>query len=209
MDIYERLNQTALMVPNVTTVALTAVVPGSKPAVSVCLFSHPDDVSTGVQKYENIGMVYAPNAKLRPQKVTQSDGEVRSVSINIGGLHLTSFLEAAGATEDEMVAIFTADRDDRIALLQQFVGVCVDCPMTGRVKGDDGQTRINFKFDKLDESAFADFTSFVERQKCAFSACDDQTLGDTLTKEAARSRMTRPDEGVVPTGVQEGDELLA
>lgn len=209
MDIYERLNQTELMVPNVTTVALTAVVPGSKPLVSVCLFSHTDDVSTGVQKYENVGLVYAPNAKLRPQKVTQSDGEVRSVSINIGGLHLTSFLEAAGATEDEMVAIFTADRDDRIALLQQFVGMCVDCPMTGRVKGDDGQTRINFKFDKLDDSAFADFTSFVERQKSVFSACDDETLGDTLNREAARSRMTRPDDAVTPVGVQDGDELMA
>jgi hypothetical protein len=210
MDIYERLNGQELMVPNVTTVVLSAVVPSrDKPHVSLCLFSHPDDVSSGVQKYQNVGLVYAPNAQLPPQKVKLSNGETRSMSFNIGGLHLTSFLQAAGATDSEIEAIFTANRDDRMDMIKCFVGVAVDCPMTGRVKDDKGVTRIQFKFDKLDDAAFADFSGFVKAQKNVFTAPEDKTLGDTLSKEAARTRLTRPEESVTPVGVQEGDELMA
>lgn len=200
MDIYDQLNSTELLVPNITTVVLTAVIAGSKPESSLMLFSHPDDVASGVQEYENIGMVYSPKAKLRANRV-----KGKALMYNIGGIHMTSFLKAVGATDEELVEVYRADRDTRVDLLQRYIGEVVNSPITGRVKGDDGVTRIAFKFEKVD---YDNLDEFIERQKTVFSSVDP-SLAPAIEREAAHKRNTRPDDAVVPSGMQEGDELLA
>ena len=58
------------------------------------------------------------------------------------------------------------------------------------------------------EVDYDNLSEYIERQKSVFSPTDP-SLAPAIEREAARARNTRPDDAVVPSGVQEGDELLA
>ena len=186
---------TTLLVPNVKTVCLTKVAKGSAPTTGMLIFRHTEDLRGEV--YEDVSMNFTRGANLPPQEI---DGERKSV--NLGYLRLISFMQAAGATEDEIREVMTYDRDHQVEVLKRFVGICVDCPMTGRVKGTDKVVRVQFKFGDVD---WDNINQYVADQQEAFSESD---LGRVLEVEAARERNTRGDDEVVPGQMQEGDELM-
>ena len=200
-DISEVLSSMELMVPNVTSVCLTRVTAGRTENTTVLIFSHPED-KKGIQ-YESILLTHTVGANLPANNYTNEEGDTARLVFNLGSLHLISFLQAVEATNDEIREIMTASRDDRVELMQRFVGECVTCPMTGRVKGSDGITRVGFKFDKID---WEDYSAYIQKQKIVFGP--ELDLGPALEKEAARKRNTRPDTAVVPNQMEEGDEFI-
>lgn len=200
-DIYDSLASMELMVPNVTTVCLTGVTEGRKPNTTVLVFRHPED-KKGTQ-YEAILLTHTVGANLPANNYTDSEGNTVRKVFNLGALYLISFLQAINVSDDEITKILTTSRDERVELFQRYVGECVTCPMTGRVKGSDGVVRVGFKFEDID---WDDFTGYINRQKCVFGKSED--LGPALEREAARARNTRPDTAVVPNEIEEGDELL-
>lgn len=200
-DIYDSLASMELMVPNITTVCLTAVTAGRKAHTTVMIFRHPEDVKG--TEYESILLTHTTGANLPANDYTNADGKTARKVFNLGALYLISFLQAVDASDDEIREVMTASRDERVDLLQRYVGECVTCPMTGRVKGSDGVKRVGFKFDEVD---WDDYTDFIDRQKVAFGPSED--LGPALVREAAQKRNTRPDNAVTPNEMEDGDELL-
>jgi len=200
-DIYSSLASMELMVPNVTSVCLTGVSEGKKPNTTVLIFRHPEDKKGN--QYESIILTHTVGANLPANNYTDESGDTRRVVFNLGSLHLISFLQAVDASDDEIREVMTASRDERVEMLKRYVGECVTCPMTGRVKGGDGVTRVGFKFEDID---WDDYTDFINRQKKVFGP--DFDLGPALEREEVRKRNTRPDNAVVPMSMEDGDELI-
>ena len=200
-DIYDSLASMELMVPNTTTVCLTGVSEGKKPNTTVMIFRHAEDKKG--QTYESVLLTHTAGANLPANNYTDEDGNTVRKVFNLGAIHLISFLQAVDASDDEIREVMGASRDERVDLLQRYVGECVTCPMTGRVKGSDGVTRVGFKFEDVD---WDDYTDYINRQKVVFGPAED--LGPALEREEARARNTRPDTAVVPNEMEEGDELL-
>ena len=196
----------SLLVPNVTEVVVSAVLASSKnPNSTTFLFKHPEDVASGQETYEQVGFTYTSNARTNPTRI-KKDGKIIRRSFNISGMQLRSLLIALG--EENPSEYFQMSRDEFVEACQKFVGLAVKTPMTGRVKGKDGQQYVNFKFtditrdDWRDPSLLADiFDGYAE----AFSPSE---LDVSVHREAAQKRLQRPDNGVVPVGAEEGDEIL-
>ena len=194
-----------LLVPNVTEVCLTGIYASKKnPETTVFVFSDPEDVANnGANVYENIVWAYTPSARLNPNDIALEDGTIKRRRINIGRIQLCSLLLAL--QEDDVRDVMAMGRDELVEHCQKYKGLCVTCPMTGRVKGKDGNTRVQFKFPDLDFDDPHDFAASVEEQKHVFGYSD---LDMHIHGERVKDKKTRPDNAVVPVGADDGDEIL-
>ena len=196
----------SLMVPNITEVVLSAVIASSKnPNSTTFLFKHPEDVSNGEETYEQVGFTYTSNARTNPTKV-KVGGKVVRRAVNISGIQFRSLLMAFG--EDDPSEFFKMNRDDLVDACQRFVGLAVKCPRTGRVKGKDGNQYVNFKFRDIQQDDWKDpalFGALLDEYAEGFGPSD---LDLAVHREAAQKRLQRPDGAVVPTGAEDGDEIV-
>ena len=196
-----------LLVPNVTEVCLTGVYPSkNNPKTTVFVFSDPQDVAEqGANQYENIVWSYTQGSRLNPTDVAMPDGTVKRKSINLGGIQLYSLLSALGVHEEEIPDFMTMNRNELANRCQLFEGLCVTCPMTGRVKSRDGVTRIQFKFPDLDFDSPETFAMSLEDFRNSFGPSD---LDMSIHSERVRVKMQRPENAVTPVGADEGDEII-
>lgn len=194
----------SLMVPNITEVVLSAVIPSSKnPNTTVFLFKHPEDVAQNKEEYEQVGFVYTSNARLSPNEIRTDDGGTEKRAVNPGAIQLLSLLSALRA--DNPADYLKMTRDDLVNECQLLVGLAVKCPMTGRVKGNDGNTYINFKFGDID---FTDPDTFRDSLNDFAEAFSPSDLDLNINTESRYKRLQRPDNAVVPAGAEDGDEIL-
>lgn len=198
---------TTLLVPNITEVCLTGVIASkNNPKSMTLIFAHPEDIANGKQEYENITFSYTSTATLNPTPVRLNDGSIAKRSVNLSGIQLRSLLTALGV--DEPGSYFRMTRDELVDAMQLFVGSCVTCPMTGRVKAKDGSEYINFKFRQITKEDYKDpdmFRDILDEYKDAFGPSD---LDVNIHREAANKRIQRPDNATVPSGAMDGDELI-
>lgn len=196
----------SLIVPNITEVCLAGVYGNkNKPNSMVVVFKHPQDVADDCDTYESIVWNYTIGAKMKPTAMIDAAGNNRRMAVNLGGVQLKSLLSAVGVDDDHLSGYMRMDRNTLVDEFQMFVGQCVTCPMTGRVKCKDGETRIQFKTPELDFTSAQSFTDSVNEHREIFGPSD---LDREIHSEAARKRITRPSGAVIPVGAEEGDEIV-
>ena len=196
----------SLIVPNITEVCLAGVYANkNKPNSMLFVFKHPEDVADDCDTHESILWNYTIGAKMKPTAVVDSEGNVKRMAVNLGGVQLKSLLSALGVEDEHLSNFMKMDRDTLVDESQLFVGCCVTCPMTGRVKCKDGETRIQFKTPELDFSSAQSFTDSVDEHREIFGPSD---IDSEIHREAARKRITRTPNAVTPVGAEEGDEIV-
>ena len=194
-----------LAVPKVNVVCLSAVLPSKKNNKSVTfVFRCVDDIENSTDDFESVLWTYTQGAKLNPTDV-MVNGEKKRMAISLGGIQLMSLLSAFDVEDEDLREWLDYDRDTLAYECEKFVGLCVECPMTGAIKGNDKITRVGFNFPKLDFDTPEDFTDSLDEHRHCFSPSD---LDLTIHMKGARSRVTRPDNAVVPVGAEEGDSIL-
>ncbi len=196
----------SLMVPNVTEVALARVAASSNNANTTnFIFKHPQDIADGKDSYEAVIWSYTIGAKLPVAQVVDNEGNIKRVAVNLGAVQLKSLLSALGVDDDHLGNYMAMDRDTLAEECKMFEGLCVTCPMTGRVTDKNGTKRIQFKSIDLDFSDPHAYTDSISEHREMFGR---SSLDNVIHKEAAYKRLQRPENAVTPVGAEEGDEIL-
>lgn len=192
----------------------------------IFVFDHPDDYDKGNKSYESVIWTYTKGAVLPACQFALADkgefgeleftGETANKTVNLGGIQFVSLIQALageGADEDALKdgikRIMKSSAEDIVNEMQQYIGLLVGTPMSGRVKGRDNMTRVQFRFKDWEYSQDPrDNTTLLnEIRDNAFTyVSEDEQLDQD--REGSRYRRTRPNTGVTPEGQEDGDEIL-
>jgi hypothetical protein len=181
-------------------------------------FEVPSDYSQSNKKYQTVLWTYTRGAALPPCEMALRDmedddcsftGETSYKSVNIGGIQFASLMKALDPDNDELIReVMTSDIGRVEQICQNYIGLAVETPTSGRERGNDKVWRTQFKFAKFaySKDPQENTISLEEYRDCFVNVCsEDQAI---LVTENVRSRITRPDNAVTPEGPQEGDEFL-
>ena len=193
-----------LIVPVTEVVCLSNVVASKKNNKSVTfIFKHPDDVSNSEEIHESILWTYTMGAKLNPTAYIDRDGNKKRKAFALGQIQLISLLDAFGV--EDIPKWLGFDRDTLAEECKSFIGLCVTCPRTGIVKGNDKVDRVAFKFPLLDFEDEETFTLSLNDNRECFGPSD---LDLKIHLEGVRKRATRREDAVTPIGEEDGDSII-
>ena len=184
----------------------------------VFFFEVPSDYSQSKKKYQTVVWTYTRGATLPPCEMAMRDlddedfgfsGNTCYRAVNIGGIQFASLMKALDPENEELIKeVMTSDIGRVEQICQNYVGLAVETPTSGRERGNDKVWRTQFKFAKFaySKDPQENTESLEEYRDCFINVCpDDQAV---LVTENVRSRITRPDNAVTPEGPQDGDEIL-
>ena len=206
-----------LITPITNLFVLADVKPSKKNKNSVSfIFQHPDDYKKSDKTYESVIWTFTKGAVLPPCVFAKrgEDGEFNgqesNKSVYLGGVQLMSLIAALEDKDlgDIDANIVRLDQDQLVAEVKKYIGLLVETPLSGRVKGKDNVIRTQFSFPKWEYSKDPrDNTTCLEDISKSFHPVSLDTQL-SFSKESARFRKTRPDTAVVPAGAEDGDEIL-